>query len=186
MRQRHTCISHGSNVEQNALPSWHATMYKFVISMVLCGLGMQQCAMHNATIQQTTFFELGIYQKLKYTELFTIRPSSLNYGSISVRQTGGVRPRICFPYLRNLRPHVAFLSRIWPSTNSRVFSKKETFSFVFKKICVHTFSNCRCRGARLESRHDVIVYCNNRVCVQTPLFLVCVQTSLFSSPSVKL
>ena len=48
MRQRHSCISHGSNVEQNALRSWHATMYKFVTSMVLCGLGMQQCAMHNA------------------------------------------------------------------------------------------------------------------------------------------
>ena len=44
MRQRHSCISRGSNVEHNALWSWHATMYKFV-SMVLCGLGMQQCAM---------------------------------------------------------------------------------------------------------------------------------------------
>ena len=29
--------------------------------MVLCGLGMQQYAMHNATIQKTTFFELGVY-----------------------------------------------------------------------------------------------------------------------------
>ena len=48
-------------MEQNALRSWHATMYKFVTSMVLCGLGMQQCAMHNATIQKTTFFELGVY-----------------------------------------------------------------------------------------------------------------------------
>ena len=28
--------------------------------MVLCGLGMQQCAMHNATIQKTTFFESGV------------------------------------------------------------------------------------------------------------------------------
>ena len=28
--------------------------------MVLCGLGMQQYAMHNATIQKTTFFELGV------------------------------------------------------------------------------------------------------------------------------
>ena len=45
----------------NALRSWHATMYKFVTSMVRCGLGMQQCAMHNATIQKTTFFELGVY-----------------------------------------------------------------------------------------------------------------------------
>ena len=60
MRQRHSCISHGSNVEHNALLSWHATMYKFVTSMVLCGLDMQQCAMHNATIQKTTFFELAV------------------------------------------------------------------------------------------------------------------------------
>ena len=29
--------------------------------MVLCGLGMQQYAMHNATIQKTTFSELGVY-----------------------------------------------------------------------------------------------------------------------------
>ena len=29
--------------------------------MVFCGLGMQQYAMHNATIQKTTFFELGVY-----------------------------------------------------------------------------------------------------------------------------
>ena len=55
MRQRHSCISHGSNVDHNALRSWHAAMYKFVTSMVLYGLGMQQCAMHNA-IQKTTFF----------------------------------------------------------------------------------------------------------------------------------
>ena len=48
-------------MERNALRSWHATMYKFVTSMVLCGLGMQQCAMHNATIQKTTFFELGVF-----------------------------------------------------------------------------------------------------------------------------
>ena len=63
MRQRHACISHGSNVEHNALRSWHVTMYKFVTSTVLCGLGMQQYAMHNATIQKTTFFELGVYSK---------------------------------------------------------------------------------------------------------------------------
>ena len=29
--------------------------------MVRCGLGMQQYVMHNATIQKTTFFELGVY-----------------------------------------------------------------------------------------------------------------------------
>ena len=63
MRQRHSCISHGSNEEHNPLRSWHATMYKFVTSMVRCGLGMQQCAMHNTTIQKKTFFELGVYNK---------------------------------------------------------------------------------------------------------------------------
>ena len=61
MRQRRSCISNGSNVDHNALRSWHATMYKFVTSMVLCRLGMQQCAMHNAAIQKTIFFELGVY-----------------------------------------------------------------------------------------------------------------------------
>ena len=30
--------------------------------MVLCGLSMQQYAMHIATIQKTTFFELGVYK----------------------------------------------------------------------------------------------------------------------------
>ena len=29
--------------------------------MVRCGLGRQQCAMYNATIQKTSFFELGVY-----------------------------------------------------------------------------------------------------------------------------
>ena len=48
-------------MDHNALRSWHAIMYKFVTSMVHCGLGMQQCAMHNATIQKRTFFELGVY-----------------------------------------------------------------------------------------------------------------------------
>ena len=60
MRQRHSCISNGSNVDHDVLRSWYATMYKFVTSIVRCGLGMQQCAMHNATIQKTTFSELDI------------------------------------------------------------------------------------------------------------------------------
>ena len=34
--------------------------------MVLWGLGMQQYVMHNATIQQTTFFELGVYSRIVY------------------------------------------------------------------------------------------------------------------------
>ena len=37
--------------------------------MVLCGLGMQQYAMHNATIQKTTFFELGVYSLIKSKNL---------------------------------------------------------------------------------------------------------------------
>ena len=49
-------------MDHNALQSWHATLYKFVTSMVHCGLGMQQYAMHNATIQKTTFLELGVYK----------------------------------------------------------------------------------------------------------------------------
>ena len=39
--------------------------------MVLCGLGMQQCAMHNATIQKTTFFELGVYTTIPTASLKT-------------------------------------------------------------------------------------------------------------------
>ena len=53
-------------MEQNALRSCHATMYKFVTSMVLWCLGMQQCAMHNAAIQKTTFFELGVYRYIHH------------------------------------------------------------------------------------------------------------------------
>ena len=51
-------------MNHNALRSWHVTMYKFVTSMVHCGLGMQYCAMHNATIHKTTFFELGHPNKM--------------------------------------------------------------------------------------------------------------------------
>ena len=36
----------------------------FVTSMVLCGLGIKECAMHNTTIQKTTFFELGVFTYL--------------------------------------------------------------------------------------------------------------------------
>ena len=59
MRQRHSCISNGNSVNHSALRSWHVTMFKFVTSMVHCGLGMQQCA-----IQKTTFFKLGVYDWL--------------------------------------------------------------------------------------------------------------------------
>ena len=52
-------------MDHNALRSCHATMYKFVTSMVHCGLGMQQRAMHNATIQKTTFFELVVYSHFR-------------------------------------------------------------------------------------------------------------------------
>ena len=40
--------------------TYNAINEKFVTSMVRCGMGMQQCAMHNATIQKTTFFKLGV------------------------------------------------------------------------------------------------------------------------------
>ena len=35
---------------------------------MLCGFDMQQCAMHSATIQKTTFFELGVYIHLLLAE----------------------------------------------------------------------------------------------------------------------
>ena len=56
-------------MDQNALRSWHATMYKFVTFMVICGLSMQQCAMYNAAIQKTTFFELGVYLNILFPKL---------------------------------------------------------------------------------------------------------------------
>ena len=56
-------------MDHNALQSWNATMYKFVTSMMHCDLGMQQCAMHNTTIQKTTFFELGVF--LRVTRYFS-------------------------------------------------------------------------------------------------------------------
>ena len=71
MRQRHSCISPGSNVDHNALQPWHATMHKFVTSMVRCGLGMQQCAMHNATIQKTTFLN-WVYMFVKSPNTFDV------------------------------------------------------------------------------------------------------------------
>ena len=58
MRQRHSCISHGSNVGHNALRSWHASMHRFV--------SMQLCVMYNATIQKTTFFELGVHNIMSF------------------------------------------------------------------------------------------------------------------------
>ena len=39
---------------------------KFDTSMARYGLGMQPYAMHNATIQKTTFFELCDYPKSDY------------------------------------------------------------------------------------------------------------------------
>ena len=41
--------------------------------MVLCGLGMQQYAMHNATIQKTTFFELGVYMYMHVFQVYIYR-----------------------------------------------------------------------------------------------------------------
>ena len=47
--------------------------------MVRCGLGMQQCAMHNATIQKTIFFELGDLKEIVNNTYFLWRT---NLGSI--------------------------------------------------------------------------------------------------------
>ena len=52
-------------MDHNALQSWHATMHKFITSMECCGLGMRQCAIHNATIQKTTFFESEVYSRVE-------------------------------------------------------------------------------------------------------------------------
>ena len=38
--------------------------------MVLCGLGIQQYAMHNATIQKTAFVELGVYVHTAYLYMY--------------------------------------------------------------------------------------------------------------------
>ena len=45
--------------------------------MVLCGLGMQQYAMHNAAIQKTTFFEIGVY--LETAVFVTKSPSNKSF-----------------------------------------------------------------------------------------------------------
>ena len=72
MRQQHSRSSYGSNVDHNVLQSWHATMYKFVISMVHCSLGMQQFAMQQ--FKKTTFFELGVYRGFlfRYVVMFEL------------------------------------------------------------------------------------------------------------------
>ena len=60
-------------------------------------------------------------------------------------------------FKKNLRSHVEFLNRIWPSTRIHVFSKTEIFS-----LYSVAFSNRMCGGISLEPRHDVIVFENLR------------------------
>ena len=61
MRQRHPCISHGSNVEHNALRSWHATMYKLYLIIYILYLPFAG--------RKRKIFALVILKYLKY-ELF--------------------------------------------------------------------------------------------------------------------
>ena len=56
---------------------------KFVTSMMLCGLGMQQYTMHNATIQKTTFFELGVLHLKYYTVVsYKLMPTPIYFTAI--------------------------------------------------------------------------------------------------------
>ena len=72
------------------------------------------------------------------------------------------KPKFFPPFLKNLRPHAAFLDRIWPSLRSRLFSKTKDFLSVFKKNLrpYVAFSNRMCGRASIghEPRHDVIVF----------------------------
>ena len=55
-------IAFMANTQMSLSHSRYLQCYlKIPTSMVLCGLGMQQYAMHNATIQKTTIFEFGVY-----------------------------------------------------------------------------------------------------------------------------
>ena len=58
---------------------------------------------------------------------------------------GYFRKRRSFPpyFKNNLRPHVAFLIRIWPSTRNRVFSKTEGFFSPYLKKSASTCSRFR-------------------------------------------
>ena len=49
--------------------------------MVLYGLGMEQYAMHNATIQKTTFFELGVYTLTFNISCFRVMLYKINKNS---------------------------------------------------------------------------------------------------------
>ena len=66
-------------------------MYKFVTSMVLCGLGMQQCAMHNATIQKTTFFELGVCMYNTFPVLISTSWNHLCWNSVFMQCYSNVK-----------------------------------------------------------------------------------------------
>ena len=58
MRQRYSCISHGSNVDHNALRSGYATMRN------------AQC-----NDSETTFFELDVYITNRLTSYFSATPA---------------------------------------------------------------------------------------------------------------
>ena len=52
--------------------------------MVRCGLGMQKCAMLNATIQKTTCFELGVYSQT-YSRIYVTMPNYLYLDTTSYK-----------------------------------------------------------------------------------------------------
>ena len=57
-------------MEQNALRSWHATMYKFVTSMVLCfKVGIFFCDLFPDVSKLSTYFAMLCYAMLCYAML---------------------------------------------------------------------------------------------------------------------
>ena len=58
--------------------------------MARCGLDMQQCAMHNPTIQKTAFFGLGVYKSDQCTYLSTEQTHSKFY--VKHNTCGGIIP----------------------------------------------------------------------------------------------
>ena len=62
MRQRQSCISHGSNVEQNALRSWHAgsnVQIRYIHGALRSGYATMRNAQCNNS--EDNLFELSVY-----------------------------------------------------------------------------------------------------------------------------
>ena len=67
--------------------------------MVLCGLGMQQYVMHNATTQKTIFFELGVHTHT-HTHTLTDCEVSNKQSSFSLK---GIHQKFSPTYYYNTR-----------------------------------------------------------------------------------